>query len=79
MPAKPMNLFMRQEVLLKEKMQTASRELWDAGMIDAVVFQEAMKPYLNQLVLTRRFLYAVALPVNVFQLIRRKLRTHEHG
>jgi coenzyme F420-reducing hydrogenase beta subunit len=58
-PEKPRNLFLRREIVLKDKMRIISRDLWDGNTTDTKSLREAMRPVLKQLAIQN----AILLPV----------------
>ncbi len=71
-PSRPRNPFLRQEILLEERMRVASRELWHANVKDSERFRKEMQSDLRRLIFRRRLIYATALPVRAFRLIHSK-------
>jgi len=78
-PARPRSPFLRQEVVLKERMRALSRELWGAGEQDAEHLREAMEPDLRRLVTVRQISKIIMFPVRTLRYIRRKVGGNNHG
>lgn len=78
-PTKPKNPLLRQEVVLKERMRVASRELWSTGERDTRRIREAMRPDLERLAVERRMSKVIMFPVRTLQYIRRKVGGNNHG
>jgi len=78
-PEGPKNPFLRQEVVLKERMRGASRELWSTGERDTRRIREAMRPDLERLAVERRMSKVIMFPVRTLQYIRRKVGGNNHG
>jgi len=71
-PARPGDPFLRQEIVLKERMRVASRELWSAGVRDSERLREAMAPDLKRLAAVRLIPSIITLPVRTLRHIQRK-------
>ena len=78
-PARPRSPFLRQEIVLKERMRALSRELWGAGERDAEHLREAMEPDLRRLVTVRQISKIIMFPVRTLRYIRRKVGGNNHG
>lgn len=78
-PARPRSPFLRQEVVLKERMRVASRDLWSTGDRDAEHLREAMEPDLRRLVTVRQISKIIMFPVRTLRYIRRKFGGNNHG
>ena len=72
-PERPKNPFLRQEVVLKERMRALSRDRWSAGERDAGRIREAMEPDLRRLAAGRRISKIITFPVRTLRYIRRKV------
>ena len=78
-PARPRSPFLRQEIVLKERMRALSRELWGGGERDAEHLREAMEPDLRRLVTVRQISKIIMFPVRTLRYIRRKVGGNNHG
>jgi len=78
-PERPKNPFLRQEVVLKERMRIASRERWGAGERDAGRVREAMGLDLRRLGAGRQISKIITFPVRTLWYIRRKVGGNNHG
>jgi len=71
LPSKTSNIFLQQEVLLKERMRVVSREIWSAGVPDAERLRETMQHDLKRLTFRRQVSKFISFPI---QIIRHVLR-----
>lgn len=78
-PARPKNPFLRQEVVLKERMRVSSRELWSTGERDSERLRAAMGPDLRRLKAGRQLSKIITFPVRTLRYIRRKVGGNNHG
>lgn len=78
-PERPKNPFLRQEVVLKERMRVASRDRWGAGEQDAEHLREAMGADLRRLGAGRQISKIITFPVRTLRYIRRKVGGSNHG
>lgn len=78
-PGRPKNPFLRQEVVLEERMRALSRELWGTGERDGEGLGEAMGPDLGQLAVERQISKIIMFPVRTLRYIRRKVGGNNHG
>lgn len=78
-PGRPENLFLRQEVVLKERMRVASRDRWGAGERDAEHLREAMGSDLRRLGAERQISKIITFPVRTLRYIRRKVGGRNYG
>jgi coenzyme F420 hydrogenase subunit beta len=78
-PERPKNPFLRQEVVLKERMRVASRDRWSTGERDAEHLREAMGPDLRRLGAGRQISKIITFPVRTLRYIRRKVGGNNHG
>ena len=78
-PGRPKNPFLRQEVVLKERMRALSRDLWGAGERDGERFRAAMGPDLGRLAVERQISKIITFPVRTLRYIRRKVGGNNHG
>jgi coenzyme F420 hydrogenase subunit beta len=78
-PGRPKNPFLRQEVVLKERMRALSRDLWGAEEQDGERLREAMGPDLRQLGAGRQISKIITFPVRTLRYIRRKVGGNNHG
>ncbi|WP_440949203.1 Coenzyme F420 hydrogenase/dehydrogenase, beta subunit C-terminal domain [Methanosphaerula subterraneus] len=78
-PERPKNPFQRQEIVLKNKMQVASRNLWNSGEFDMQYFREAMQPNLSRLAAGRQISEVITFPVRTIRYIQRKVRGTYYG
>jgi coenzyme F420 hydrogenase subunit beta len=78
-PGRPKNPFLRQEVVLKERMRALSRDLWGAGERDTGRIREAMGPDLRRLRAGRQISKIITFPVRTLRYIRRKVGDNNHG
>ncbi|WP_342771577.1 MULTISPECIES: Coenzyme F420 hydrogenase/dehydrogenase, beta subunit C-terminal domain, partial [unclassified Methanoculleus] len=62
-PERPKSPLVRREVVLKERMRAASRELWSAGVRDPERLRRAMRPDLRRLEVWRRVSGSVGIPL----------------
>jgi coenzyme F420-reducing hydrogenase beta subunit len=74
-PARPKNPFLRREIILKERMRTLSRGLWDPEGPDLGRFTKGMKPYLKQKKNGELVFNVFILP---FMIISQKIRRFRH-
>jgi coenzyme F420 hydrogenase subunit beta len=78
-PGRPKDPFLRQEVVLKERMRATSRELWGAGDRDGERLREAMGLDLGQLRVGRQISKIIMFPVRTLRYIRRMVGGNNHG
>jgi coenzyme F420 hydrogenase subunit beta len=78
-PERPKNPFLRQEVVLKERMRVLSRDRWGAGERDGKHLREAMGPDLGRLTAGRQISKIITFPVRTLRYIRRKVGGNNHG
>jgi len=78
-PERPKNPFLRQEVVLKERMRVLSRDRWGAGERDGKHLREAMGPDLRRLGAGRQISKIITFPVRILWYIRRKVGGNNHG
>ena len=71
-PEGPKNPFLRQEIVLKERMRSMSRDLWNAEKRDGERLREAMGPHLRRLWVERQIARVIALPVRIHWYVQRK-------
>lgn len=71
--------FLRQEIVLKERMRVASRDRWGIGERDDERLREAMGPDLRRLVIERQISKTIMFPVRTLRYIRRKVGSNNHG
>ena len=74
-PGRLRDPFLRQEVVLKDKMQGLSRELWK----DGERLREAVGPDLQRLAAGRQMSRIIMFPVRTLRYIRRKVGGNNHG
>jgi coenzyme F420-reducing hydrogenase beta subunit len=77
-PEKPKNPLLQQEIVLKERMQVISKDLWAANTADAKRLREAMNPTLRQLAVERQIAVAITFPIRTFRYVRGKVRSSHH-
>jgi len=68
-PEKTRNLFMRREIILKDKMRIISRDLWALNMTETKSLRKAMRPFLKQLAIQN----AITLPVRAVRHLQMKI------
>ena len=78
-PGRPKNPFLRQEVVLKERMRVASRDLWGTGGRDGEGLRAEMGPDLRRLTAGRQISKIIMFPVRTLRYIRRKVGGRNHG
>jgi coenzyme F420 hydrogenase subunit beta len=79
-PGRPKNPFLRQEVVLKERMRAASHELWSgAGERDGERLRDTMEPDLGRLKVGRQILMSITFPVRTLRYIWRKVGGRNYG
>jgi coenzyme F420 hydrogenase subunit beta len=78
-PERPKNPFLRQEVVLKERMRVLSRDRWGAGERDGKHLREAMGQDLRRLTAGRQISKIITFPVRILWYIRRKVGGNNHG
>jgi len=78
-PERPKNPFLRQEVVLKERMRVLSRDRWGAGERDGKHLREAMGQDLRRLTAGRQISKIITFPVRTLRYIRRKVGGNNHG
>jgi len=78
-PGRPKNPFLRQEVVLKERMRVLSRDRWGAGERDGKHLREAMGQDLRRLTAGRQISKIIMFPVRTLRYIRRKVGGNNHG
>jgi len=76
---RPKSPFLRQEVVLKERMRVLSRDLWSAGERDGKHLREAMGQDLRRLTAGRQISKIITFPVRTLRYIRRKVGGNNHG
>ncbi len=78
-PGRPLNPFLRQEVVLKERMRALSCELWGAGDRDSERLRATMGPDLGRLKVERQISKIIMFPVRTLRYIWRKVGGRNHG
>jgi coenzyme F420-reducing hydrogenase beta subunit len=78
-PISPKNPFLQKEVILKDRMQALSRDLWDCREQDGKRLQEAMRPDLKRLLIWRQIARYIAFPARTLQHIRGKAGGSNRG
>lgn len=78
-PARPLNLFLRQEVAAKDRMRELSRDLWGTGERDGNRLREAMGQDLKRLAVARQLSKIIMFPIKTLRYIRREVRGRNHG
>jgi coenzyme F420 hydrogenase subunit beta len=78
-PERPKNPFLRQEVVLKERMRVLSRDRWGAGERDGKHLREAMGQDLRRLTAGRQISKIITFPVRILWYIQRKVGGNNHG
>jgi coenzyme F420 hydrogenase subunit beta len=78
-PEREKNPFLRQEVVLKERMRVASRDRWGAGERDAERLRAALGPDLRRLATGRQISKVITFPVRTLRYIWRKVGGNNHG
>ncbi|PKL61466.1 MAG: 4Fe-4S ferredoxin [Methanomicrobiales archaeon HGW-Methanomicrobiales-2] len=78
-PERPKNPFLRQEVVLKERMRVLSRDRWGAGERDGKHLREAMGQDLRRLTAGRQISKIITFPVRTLRYIQRKAGGRNHG
>ncbi len=78
-PERPMNPFLRREVVLKERMRVKSQEFSSSGMWDAERLQEEMQSDLRQLMTGRQISTIITIPAKILRYIWSKGRGSNHG
>jgi len=74
-PERSKNPFLRQEVVLKERMRKLSRENWITGDHDGESFRQTMQPDLRRLQRSNRVSRVITLP---FRIIRKAMQGYRH-
>ena len=74
-PTRKMNFFLRQEVLLKERMRLVSREKWIDHDSERESFREMVQPDLRRLQRRNQVSRVITLPI---RLIKRAMRGYRH-
>jgi coenzyme F420 hydrogenase subunit beta len=78
-PERPKNPFLRQEVVLKERMRVLSRDRWGAGERDGKHLREAMGQDLRRLTAGRQISKIITFPVRTLRYIWRKVGGCNYG
>ena len=78
-PGRPKDPFLRQEVVLKERMRALSRELWGAGDRDGEGLRAAMESDLRRLRVERQISKIIMFPVRTLRYIWRKVGGRNYG
>jgi hypothetical protein len=78
-PEKRRNPFLQQEVVLKERMQALSRDLWICGEKDGARLRKAMGPDLKRLTAMRQIAKIIAFPLITLRLIWKKVGGINNG
>ncbi len=78
-PGRPKDPFLRQEVVLKERMRALSRDLWGTGGRDGERLREAMGQDLRRLTAGRQIPKIITFPVRTLRYIRRKVGGRNYG
>jgi len=66
-PVRSKNLFLRQQVILKEKMQRLSKEWWITNDGEGKQLRQLMQPYLKQLQRGTIALKVISLPIRMIR------------
>ena len=74
----PQNLLLRREVVLKDRMQAMSKDLWANCSMDAKRLQEVMNPTLRQLLLQRLIVAAIAFQIRILEHVKGKVWHRQH-
>lgn len=77
-PERPMNSFLRQEIVLKERMRVVSKDLWAEDMPDIKRLRKGMRPAQRQLVAGRWIEKMITFPVRTLRYTREKVRSSRH-
>jgi Coenzyme F420-reducing hydrogenase, beta subunit len=77
-PKRPKNPFLRQEVVLKERMRVMSRDLWAIDKQDTKRLRKDMLPSLRQLATERQIAEVIKFPVGILRRTWEKLRSSHH-
>ncbi|HPP76192.1 MAG TPA: Coenzyme F420 hydrogenase/dehydrogenase, beta subunit C-terminal domain, partial [Armatimonadota bacterium] len=75
-PTRPINPFLWQEIVLKERMRSLSMDLWSAEKRDVESLRETMAPHLKRLAMVRLISNVITLPVRTLRRIQRKVGWH---
>ncbi|QYZ79906.1 4Fe-4S ferredoxin [Methanofollis formosanus] len=75
-PERAKNPFLRQEVVVKERMRVASRDLWINGEQDRAHLRDVMQPDLRWLATGRQISKIIAFPVGILRYIQRKVQSN---
>lgn len=78
-PVKPKNPFLRQEIVLKDRMRALSRDLWVCGEKDGERLRKALGPDLKRLTTWRQIAKIITFPVITFRNIWKKVGGINHG
>lgn len=72
-PTTPKNPFLKQEVVLKERMRALSRDLWVCGERDGEHLRRAMGPDMNRLAMGRQIAKNISFPARTLRHIWKKV------
>lgn len=78
-PKRTNNPFLRQEIVLKDQMRVASRNLWNSEEPDMKYFREGIQPYLRRQAIIRQISEIIMFPVRTLWYIWKKVRGNYHG
>jgi len=77
-PDRPMNPLLRQEVVLKDRMSTMSRDAWTAGMNRGERLRNVMQPNIRRLRAIKKIAEIISFPMKALRFIRTKAKSNHH-
>lgn len=77
-PGRPMNPLLRQEVVLKDRMSTMSRDAWTAGMNRGERLRNVMQPDIRRLRAIKKIAEIISFPMEALRFIRTKAKSNHH-